>query len=1137
MLCGLFCLCRISLAAQTVSRDLSTADNEINQRGKRIQSRVDTSRISFEARDRTRLWLIQMIAKQAGFRPMLNGSAAQLDERLSVKFVNLRPMAAVEKVLEGSNLSAKFASDGVTLMVRPDSTKSSTTGGTVTGTVVDSATSKPIAGVTVSVQGTSIGTITNAAGQFVLQNVPSGERIVAAKNVGYKSRTHPVQVEKDKSVVIRLVFVPTTTILSGVVTTATGLQERRKMGNDITTLNVDSIQRTAPITSVTDLLEARVPGVQVLRTSGQPGAPSRIRIRGVGSLNGNNDPIVIVDGIRVFSAQSDTLFGSQSLAKNMVRRGNQGGSGGSVPVGTPSPLDQIDPNAIDRIDVFKGPSATSMYGADAANGVIVITTKRGRPGDTRWNISANQSTTSIPGRYPDVVHAFGHFAQGGLTSECRNEIISCILDSVVRFQALNMPDLTVLGRGNRTEGSLGVSGGVSAFTYNFTGSASRNVGLTKLPNIEVERWRKFMKSNVPDWMRRPDNYTTWGYNMVVTAQPTRSTMATITTSLYNSAAQSSSLNEALGQIVSQYVDTTQLDAVPLIRKFYERNTAARMTSNTSLSVASSAIPGLPLSATMGLNTITSTDKAIQPRGTRAPEYGSKFVDVFPDTLGYFSIGRGTSSMRTLNVGTTGLSLSRFATASAGVTVTSQSVATLTNSISLIPVGANEPTVFDCYKWEGGGPCSRGDQRSLNQSTYGWYTEPRLNVKSRFFVVPGFRFDGGSASGSRAGLAAFPKLNFSWIAIDPEDNKPMYGLSLLRPRLAFGIAGVQPGPTDKLRILRDTILGMYSDGSFGSGNGVSLVSLGNTQLRPERSQEIEVGIDAEVWNNRLNLRVTQYRKMTHDALVDIDVAQSVYGVMGKIRTNVGLVKNTGTDVATNIQVMQRKSAAWSIGANFNTNSNKVIRLGPGQLPITLGGNDGVHTRIVPGYPLNSRWTPPILGFADRNSDGRIEASEILFGDSVVYVGQPQSKYVLSMNTDLTVGRFSVHAMLSYDHGLTQLNLSRQGMSEGLMNPDAPLGVQAASVAHYLHMSSYGIAQTLSTLRFQALSINYVVPTALVRRIQARSMTIALQGANLGLRTNYRGKDPNVNAYSTGNDMADTGQLPQPRMWTLRLALGY
>jgi TonB-dependent SusC/RagA subfamily outer membrane receptor len=224
------------------------------------------------------------------------------------------------------------------------------------------------------------------------------------------------------------------------------MQRKIEVGNDITTINVDSVMKVAPISSVTDLLETRVPGLTVLHSSGVPGDPSRIRLRGSRSITGNNDPIVIVDGVRVYASQSDSR--NSSLAPAAVGGTNLASDRrGSTPAGqyaAPSPLDQIDPNSIESIEVFKGPSATALYGSDAANGVIVITTKHGRAGPTHWNVSLGQGVNWVPGDWPVNYYRFGintflPGAYGAPFGMCVWYDTECTVDSVVAFQALNDP--------------------------------------------------------------------------------------------------------------------------------------------------------------------------------------------------------------------------------------------------------------------------------------------------------------------------------------------------------------------------------------------------------------------------------------------------------------------------------------------------------------------------------------------------------------------------------------------------------------------------------------------------------------------------------------------------------------------------
>jgi TonB-dependent SusC/RagA subfamily outer membrane receptor len=247
-----------------------------------------------------------------------------------------------------------------------------------------------------------------------------------------------ITIVSDAPTRIRLPMTAIPNVLSGVVTTATGTQRKLEVGNDITTLNVDSIQQIAPIASVTDLLESRVPGLTVLRSSGAPGDPARLRLRGPKSITGSNDPIVVVDGIRMYAAQSDQR--TANLARATQTTNGSLIIGNRVPpYAAPSPLDQIDPNSIETIEVLKGPSASSLYGSDAANGVIVVTTKRGRAGPTRWQATIGQGVSYLPGEYPVQTIRWAHQALGDRLGShpCDISILACnVFDSVTHIQVL-----------------------------------------------------------------------------------------------------------------------------------------------------------------------------------------------------------------------------------------------------------------------------------------------------------------------------------------------------------------------------------------------------------------------------------------------------------------------------------------------------------------------------------------------------------------------------------------------------------------------------------------------------------------------------------------------------------------------------
>jgi hypothetical protein len=403
-------------------------------------------------------------------------------------------------------------------------------------------------------------------------------------------------------------------------------------------------------------------------------------------------------------------------------------------------------------------------------------------------------------------------------------------------------------------------------------------------------------------------------------------------------------------------------------------------------------------------------------------------------------------------------------------------------------------------------------------------------------------------------ALFPKVNFSWIAVDRQSNEtsPVFGaLTLLRPRVALGTAGVQPSPGDQLRLL-----GAPFEGTALLSDTLLLVKkLGNTQLRPERSSEVEGGFEAEMWHGRVTADITHARKMRHDAIIPIPVAPSVNGVGASINANIGEVQNTSTELQWSVQPLQGARLNWTVGGTFSHNDNKVVRLDQNALRLVQSSNGDASVNIggviaAVGYPLFGRWTKPILGYADLNQDGIIQLSEIRLGDTAVFLGRTEPATTAAVTTDFSVwqGRLGVHANLSHQGAYSQLNAAgKVGSTLTVANdPTATLAQQAAYVAAICSFdspslqkscgSTIGLVQTVSSWRFQSLSINGTLPASVAQWFHGRTMRVALQGSNLALWTNYRGKDPNVNALPNGNGLADVGQVVQPRTWSLQFTLG-
>jgi hypothetical protein len=275
-------------------------------------------------------------------------------------------------------------------------------------------------------------------------------------------------------------------------------------------------------------------------------------------------------------------------------------------------------------------------------------------------------------------------------------------------------------------------------------------------------------------------------------------------------------------------------------------------------------------------------------------------------------------------------------------------------------------------------------------------------------------------------------------------------------------------------------------------------------------------------------------MRYDAIIRIPLAPSLGYSNAGYDGNIGTIRNRGVDVTAGFRIIDRPELAWMVNTNVHQNSNTVVKL-VGDISESAFPR---FVRLVEGYPLFGMWTRKIAGYADTNGDGLIHPSEVRFADSLVYAGSAEPDYQMALSTSLSLwnGRLNFNTAIEYQSGLTQVNAEggyANPIGESILNnPKTSLATQALIASN----DSYSI-QTVNTLRWSSLSVGIICPSSITRRIGVSSMMISLQGSNLALKTNYRGKDPNVNGYGTGDaGIIDAGQIPQPRLWQFRITLG-
>jgi hypothetical protein len=436
--------------------------------------------------------------------------------------------------------------------------------------------------------------------------------------------------------------------------------------------------------------------------------------------------------------------------------------------------------------------------------------------------------------------------------------------------------------------------------------------------------------------------------------------------------------------------------------------------------------------------------------------------------------------------------------------------------------------------------STANQSLGSQASFGYFIEPQLQLTPKLFLNLGLRLDGGSFTGAVHRLAAFPKINQSFVLLDNQDassTAPRWRqfVSLLRVRTGIGIAGVQPTPQQQLRLFQQQTVSL--NGGLSTQTGIFTSTIGNSALTPERSREFEGGFDLDLLHSRVVIGTTGYHKTRLDAIQPIIPAASTGFVSQQQFINLGTIRNTGGDVEVSVRLLENPALTWDVNATVSTDRNRVVSL-KGNAATYNTGVSG--SRVVPGYPLNGVWAVPLAGFSDANGNGLINVSEVMGGDSAIYLGSQDPSMNSTFHTEFGLfrNRLLLSADAAYTGGVLQDNQLALAMLQSTASlPDATLAQQAAAIFAATQrngLTGIGIGefQSVNMFRLNSVSIGYTLPDAIARMFHGRALSVAVQGSNLLLKTNYRGKDPNVNSMLSGEGIADTGQIPQPRTWGLR-----
>ena len=1001
--------------------------------------------------------------------------------------------------------------------------------GTIAVTVNEAGT-RPITQAQVAIVGSNAGGLTGADGKVSLRNVSAGSVTVRVLRVGYGEQKQVVVVVDGQTTNVTFVLTSVAVSLTPVVTTATGDTRRVEIGNAVSTIDVAKLKESAPITNMNDLLNARTPGVAITPGT-QTGSASRIRIRGSSSLSLNNDPIYVIDGVRMLST-ANTGIGTGDA--NTSRVGD------------------INPDEIENIEIVKGPSAATLYGTDAANGVIVITTKRGRAGAPRWQISGELGALTDRNPYPWNYTIAGHTPNLTAYRECGLPLISagtCVKDSLRQYSPLKDPSATPLGTGSRGQLQAQVSGGTDAIRYFISVGRQAEYGVFKLPDFE-KLSLDTLKLPTRKWMDRPNQLdaTTVRANISVAASPTLD-ISVSTGVIYNDyfLGQSSNATAGLGSqgfggpgySTNGVVATTGTPLHGYRAWTPAYSFAEKIEQQNGRFIGSANINWRPYSwlqtrLDIGQDYNNRTDFNLLNRGEGPPinaTYRLGFSYDLRTTEKNFTAN--TSATATWNItpsyilkSTVGMQYVDYRREGNGAF-----------GDQLVP-GATTPA---------GGTIFTVSSLYVPSKTLGQFIEEALAVNDRLYLTVAARTDQNSAFGTNFQNVLYPKASASWVTSDEPWFKTPKALHLdyLRLRAAFGQSGVQPGSTDALRTFGATTVNVRG---LDAG-GLVYTAVGNSDLKPESTREYEIGFEARFFKGRATLDYTYYDKRTKDALISAIVAPSA-GAANSVRRNLGSVGNKGQEMTISMQLLENRHIAMDLTLNGSLNENKLISLGgtPPQI--------GTTVRAVEGYPLFGLWSKKILGWNDKNGDKILTYNadpnlNEVFVDSVVSYRGPASPtqfFTVTPGIDLFGRKLRLTALLDYRGGNKYYNnterircVSRQNCN-GLMNPGSSFEEQAMVVATRNDPSATldGFFQPGAFVKLREVSATYQLPSFMYGALRARNAAITLSARNVAKWTKYRGVDPENDftaANAGSNNPADFQTFGAPTYFIFRFNLGY
>jgi TonB-linked SusC/RagA family outer membrane protein len=1020
---------------------------------------------------------------------------------------------------------------------------------TIKGKIADS-NGQPMIGATIVLKGTTFGTAANALGEFSFNTTTkAGNYDLEFRSVGYANLTKKITLGSTSDLNVNVVLQEDGMNLDEVVVTGSTLKtNRRELGNAIGSVSSKQLENTGSA-NLTSALQGKIPGAQITQNSGDPAGGITIRLRGVKSLRGSSDPLYIIDGVVVSNA-SDNV--SQLANANQIGETNPG----------QNRLADINANDIESLNVLNGAAASAIYGSRASNGVIIITTKKGKSGAPKVTFSTSFSVNEL--RKKVAISTYGkQFGSSTLrlhtigAAPANVEALGIERNGVTTRLASGLVDVTrydyqdqIFRTGYGTDNSISVSGGSDRTQYYVSASYLKNEGIIKGTDFTRYGLKMRVDQRLANWVKVSgglnyvNSYSNEKANGNVFYSPINS--INITNNIYDITQR-----DANGKLLA--VEPTRVNPLSTIEDMDFNQSVSRTISDVQLNLTPfkdltvDLILGVDNYSQLGRNTILPYPYAAIS-GLPAANYPNGYAGNATNNVTLFNTDLNITYSKEL---TKDLKL----TAIAGMNYqSSRKDFTSSSGEKLVPglttVSAASQSIVAGYgldRFEVAG--------QFAQATFGY--------KNRLFLTGAIRRDGSTLFSPSQTNQLYPKISASYVVSDEDFWQSLSSvISTAKIRASYGEAGglTAIGTYDRFWQFASTPY-------LGQNTFVPSTRYANPDVRPERMKEVEFGGDFGFLNDRITLGLSYYNQQISDLVVNKNVAPSSGGL--SIINNTGTMENKGFELALGITPIKTKDLSWDVSFIYSANRNKIVSFNTGdkiQAVTTVSGAPvfnivgqpaGVFygaffARNADGSFLNTTngagYVQQDFGKQDSNADpltytvARDANGQPLRTGTVALrkvIGNPNPDYTASLSSNLTYKNLGFRVLFDAVQGVQVFNAdkrTRQGVGIGNVAEQELRGEVPRGYIFSTYLTEEWRIDDGSFVKLREISLSYKLPDII------KGMTglkISATGRNLISWDKYNGYDPETNAGGNSDRLrgVDFGNVPIPKTYQLSLTANF